>query len=89
MTSEWYAKNDHDAQTDWSGRVFKEYAESKFLEGMTWENRSDWHLDLQKMENQGGHDPSASAVLSVLSKQVVVFVLVHLFGLFSNSNTRF
>jgi hypothetical protein len=24
---------------------FKEYLESKFLLGMTWENRSEWHLD--------------------------------------------
>lgn len=24
---------------------FKQYIESKFLNGMTWENRSDWHLD--------------------------------------------
>ena len=24
---------------------FKEYLESKFLEGMTWENRGEWHID--------------------------------------------
>lgn len=25
--------------------VFKEYIENQFKEGMSWENRSDWHLD--------------------------------------------
>jgi hypothetical protein len=63
-----------------SGEELKEHLEKQFVDGMTWENYGDWHIDHIR--------PCASFDLSVPEQQRVCFHYTNLQTLWAEDNMR-